>query len=131
MGVPIVLCTSENEPHTYSHHIARFPTGLPGSIIPFLLTAPPQYHYPSISSTIYFPICRLSPIHLPNTKTHPWGPHPPRVFFQKLVPSQANPSFTRAPISISAYPTPIILYLFGNCKNPLFSTFTYLFHRHP
>ena len=52
-----------------------------------LLTASPQFRYPSISSTISFPISRLSSIHLPNTKTHPWGPHPPPVLFHNLRPN--------------------------------------------
>jgi hypothetical protein len=44
MGVLIVLCTSENEPHTSSHHIANFPNELPSHIISVLLTTPPQFH---------------------------------------------------------------------------------------
>jgi hypothetical protein len=56
----------------------------------FYLTAPPQYHYPSISSTISFPICRLSSIHLPHTETHPWGPHPPPVLFHNLHPNRPS-----------------------------------------
>jgi hypothetical protein len=87
MGFPIVLCTSEIEPHTSSHHISIFPNGLLGHIISVLLTTPQQDHYPSISCTISFPIYRLSSIHLPNTETHPWGPHPPPVLFHNLHPN--------------------------------------------
>jgi hypothetical protein len=129
MGVSIVLRTSENEPHTSSHNFSSFPNGFPGHIISVLLTAPSQYHYPSISSIISLPICILFSIHLPNTKTHRWGPHPPPALFHKLTPSHAKPSFTRAPISVSAYSTQIILYLFGNCKNPFVSTI-YLYFCH-
>jgi hypothetical protein len=124
MGFPIVLCTFEIEPHTYSHHISSFPNGLLGHIILVLLTTPQQDRYPSISCTISFPIYRLSSIHLPNTKTHPWGPHPPPVLFHNLCPNMPIHLFTGAPISISIYSTQIILYLFGNFKNPLFPTFT-------
>jgi hypothetical protein len=36
MGVPIVLFTTENNPHTSSHHVASFPNGILGYIISVL-----------------------------------------------------------------------------------------------
>jgi len=88
IGILDILFTFENEPHTYSYHIANLPNGILSHIILHLvlLTVPPQFYYPSISSAISFPIYRLSSIHLPNTETHPWAPHPTLVLFHKLVP---------------------------------------------
>jgi hypothetical protein len=90
MGVLIVLCTSENETNTSSHHISIFLNGLPCHIISVLLTAPPQYHYPSISSITSFPINKFSSIHSTHTETHLWGPHPPPVLFLNLSPHKPS-----------------------------------------
>jgi hypothetical protein len=80
MGFLIILCISKNQQHTLYPHFASFPKWTPRlSHHSASLTAPSQYHSPSISSTISFPICELSSIHLPHTKTYPWGPHPPPV----------------------------------------------------
>jgi hypothetical protein len=59
-------------------------------MISVLLNASLWYHYSSISSTINFPTCRLSSIHLPNIETHPWGPHPPLVPFHNLCPHRPS-----------------------------------------
>jgi hypothetical protein len=124
MGVPIVLCTTKNKPHTSSHHFSIFPNGLPGYIILVLFDCTfcsiinPPFHPQSVFPSADFPPF----IYLIHKPTH--GGPTLHQFSSQLVASQAKPSRTGAPISVSVHSSQIILYLFGNCKNPLFPAFT-------
>jgi hypothetical protein len=91
MGVSIVLHHVVNQPHTPSPHFASFPTGLPTYLFKVLFfTAPPQYHEPSISSTISFPLCKFPFISPTSYRNPPMGPPPSTSSPSKLCPTQAN-----------------------------------------
>jgi hypothetical protein len=56
----------------------------------YFLTAPPQYHEPSISSTISLPICKFPFISLTSYRNPPMGPPPSTSSPSKLCPTRAN-----------------------------------------
>jgi hypothetical protein len=125
MGVPIVFHYVANQPHTHSPHFASFPTGLPDYLFKVLfLTTPPQYHEPSISSTISFPSANFPSFHLPYTETHPWGPHPPPVL-QANCALLGQPCYIGAPVSVVVHLSQSILYLLH--KRLCFQHLHYLF----
>jgi hypothetical protein len=79
MGVSIVLHHVVNQPHTPSPHFSSFPKWTPRLSLHnsfFLLhlcsIMNPPFHPQSVCPSTNFPS-----FHLPHTKTHPWGPHPP------------------------------------------------------
>jgi hypothetical protein len=91
MGVPIVLHHVANQPHTPSPHFASFPNGLPDYLFMVLfLPAPPQYHEPSISSTITLPICKFPFISFTSYRNPPMGPPPSTSSPSTLRPTWAN-----------------------------------------
>jgi hypothetical protein len=91
MGVPIVLHHVTNQPHTHSPHFASFPTGIPYYLFKVLfLIAPLQYHEPSISSTISFPICKFPFISPTSYINPPMGPPPSTSSPRKLCATQEN-----------------------------------------
>jgi hypothetical protein len=91
MGVLIVLHSVVNQPHTHSPHFSSFPTGLPDYLFKVLFfTAPPQYHEPSISSTISLPIYKFPFISPTSYRNPPMGPPPSTSSPSKLCPTWAN-----------------------------------------
>jgi hypothetical protein len=56
----------------------------------FFLTTPPQYHEPSISSTINLPICEPNFISPTSYRNSPMGPPPFISFPSKLCPTWAT-----------------------------------------
>jgi hypothetical protein len=91
MGVLIVLHHVVNQPHTPSPHFARFPIGLPDYLFMVLFfTAPPQYHEPSISSTITLPTCKIPFIPFTSYRNPPMGPPPSISSPSTLRPTWAN-----------------------------------------
>jgi hypothetical protein len=56
----------------------------------YFLTAPPQYHEPSISSTISLPICKSPFISPTSYRNSPMGPPPFISFPSKLCPTWAT-----------------------------------------
>jgi hypothetical protein len=74
----------------------------------------PPSHSPFVFPSAYFPPF----IYLIQKPTH--GAPTLHQFSSQLIPSQAKPSLTGAPISVFVHSSQIIIYLFGNCKNNLF-----------
>jgi hypothetical protein len=88
------------------------------------LTAPPQDHEPSISSTISFPICEPLSISPTSYRNSPMGP-PPFISFHDIYASPGafiNHWGTRFCI-LYIFPTFI---LFCCTKHPLFPTFVFV-----
>jgi hypothetical protein len=114
MGVPIVLHYVGNQPHTHSSHFSSFPIGLPDSLFKVLFfITPPQYHEPSISSTINFPICKFPFISPTSYRNPPMGPPPSTSSPSKLCPTRAN-HITLGHLFLYLYAHPI---LFIYCTN--------------
>jgi hypothetical protein len=65
--------------------LLAFPHGLPDHrfMLQFVLTAPPQDHEPSISSTISLPICEPLSISPTSYRNSPMGP-PPFILFHEV-----------------------------------------------
>jgi hypothetical protein len=127
MGVLIVLLHVMNQPHNPSPHFANFPTWTPRlSLHNFIfLTTPPQYHEPSISSIISFPICKFPFISLTSYKNLPMGQPPSTSSPSKLCLTQANHiTLGYAFLYLYTYPK-IILYLLY--KHLCFQQLHYLF----
>jgi hypothetical protein len=68
--------------------LLAFPHGLPDHcfMLQFVLTAPPQDHEPSISSTISLPICEPLSISPTSYRNSPMGP-PPFISFHDIYAS--------------------------------------------
>ena len=80
----------------------------------FFLPAPPQYHEPSISSTLCFPICEPILISPTSYRNSPMGPPPFISFPKKILPSLGHAFHTGAPVSVFVHFSPklfIIYYL--------------------
>jgi hypothetical protein len=96
--------------------LLAFPHGLPDHrfMLQFVLTAPPQDHEPSISSTISLPICEPLSISPTSYRNSPMGP-PPFISFH----------------DISASPGAFILH-WGTrfCILYIFPTFIILLYKH-
>jgi hypothetical protein len=91
------------------------------------LTAPPQYHEPSISSTISLPICKFPSISSTSYRNPPMGPPPSTNSPSKLRPNRPNHITLGHPfLYLYTHPKLFFIYLV-NCKKPLFPAFTYLF----
>jgi hypothetical protein len=91
MAVLIVFPHVTNQPHTHSPHFSSFPTGLLDYLCKVLFfTTPPQYHEPSISSTISLPICKFPFISPTSYRNQPMGPPPSTNSPNKLFPTWAN-----------------------------------------
>jgi hypothetical protein len=130
MGVPIVLHSVANQPHTPSPHFASFPTGLPDYLFKVLFfTAPPQYHKPSISSTISLPIYKFPFISPTSYRNPPMGPPPYTSFSEQIVPYSSNPCHIGAPVSVFVHLSQVILYLLykGLCFQHLHYLFVVIF----
>jgi hypothetical protein len=106
-----------------------FPMDSQGTSSQIILTALPQHHLPSISPIISLPILRFPSIHYPTTETSLWGPHPPLVFSTNLRHPQAKPSYTGAPVSVSALLSPHYFLILFVIK-PLFPACYIAFCRH-
>jgi hypothetical protein len=90
MGVSIVLHHVTNQPHT-PPHFDSFPNGIPDYLFMVLfLTATPQYHKPSISSTISFPINKFPFISPTSYRNPPMGPPPSTSSPSELCPTWDN-----------------------------------------
>jgi hypothetical protein len=91
----------------------------------YFWTAPPQYHEPSISSTISLPICKFPFISLTSYRNPPMGPPPSTSSPSKLCPTRANHITLGHPfLYLYTYPK-IILYLLY--KRLCFQQLHYLF----
>jgi hypothetical protein len=91
MGVSIVFHHVVNQPHTPSPHFASFPTRTPQfSLYGSFLPAPPQYHEPSISSTISLPIYKPTFISPTSYINSPMGPPPFISLPSTLCPTWAT-----------------------------------------
>jgi hypothetical protein len=68
--------------------LLAFPHGLPDHrfMLQFVLTAPPQDHEPSISSTISLPICEPLSISPTSYRNSPMGPPPFILFSRSFCP---------------------------------------------
>jgi hypothetical protein len=120
MGVPIVLHHVMNQPHTPSPHFASSPNGLPDYLFAVLfLTATPQYHEPSISSTISFPICKFPFISLTSYRNPPMGPPPCTSSPSKLCPTRANHITLGHPF-LYLYTSPKLFFI--HCTNAFVSS---------
>ena len=83
LGVLLVCYHDDTQPHTPSSHFVGFPPWTPRSsryASVRLLTAPPQDHEPTISSTINLPICEPIFISPTSYRNSPMGP-PPFISF--------------------------------------------------
>jgi hypothetical protein len=114
-----------NQPHTPSPHFASFPTGLPNYLFKVLFfIAPPQYHEPSISFTISFPLCKFPFISPTSYRNPPMGPPPSTSSPRKLRPNWPNHITLGHPfLYLYTHPKLFFIYLV-HCKNPLFPAFT-------
>jgi hypothetical protein len=90
--------------------LLAFPHGLPDHrfMLQFVLTAPPQDHEPSISSTISLPICE--PLSISNYLIQKLANGAPTLhpFFTKFLPSLGHSFHTGAPVSVFVHFSQII-----------------------
>jgi hypothetical protein len=77
----------------------------------YFLPAPPQYHEPSISSTISFPICEPILISPTSYRNSPMGPPPFISFPRKLCPPWGTHFTLGHPFLYLYIPPQIIYYL--------------------
>ena len=107
----------------------------------YCLTAPPQYHEPSISSTISFPIYKSPFISPTSYRNPPMGPPPSISFSSNLCPSRAN-HITLGHLFLYLYTSPqlFVIYFtnaFISChyitflSSPLATCFPFLANRNP
>jgi hypothetical protein len=85
MGVPVsLLSCCRSTTYFFSSFLLAFPHGLPDHrfMLQFVLTAPPQDHEPSISSTISLPLCEPIFISPTSYRNSPMGP-PPFISFPR------------------------------------------------
>jgi hypothetical protein len=98
--------------------LLAFPHGLPDHrfMLQFVLTAPPQDHEPSISSTISLPICEPLSISPTSYRNSPMGPPPFIHFLRHFCPAWGTHFYTGAPVSVfcTSFPNLFIDY----CTNP-------------
>jgi hypothetical protein len=91
------------------------------------LTAPLQYHEPSISSTISLPICKFPSISSTSYRNPTMGPPPSTDSPRKLHPNRPNHIALGHPfLYLYTHPKLFFIYLI-HCKKPLFLAFTYPF----
>jgi hypothetical protein len=106
--------------------LLAFPHGLPDHrfMLQFVLTAPPQDHEPSISSTISLPICEPLSISPTSYRNSPMGP-PPFISFHDIYASPGAFINTGAPVSVfcTSFPHLFIIFLY---KHLLFPTFVFV-----
>jgi hypothetical protein len=107
--------------------LLAFPKGLPDHrfMLQFVLTAPPQDHEPSISSTISLPICEPIFISPTSYRNSPMGPPPFIRFLPTFLPCLGHSFYTGAPVSVfcTSFPHLFIIY----CTNPFISSHLQLF----
>jgi hypothetical protein len=94
----------------------------------YFLPAPPQYHEPSISSTISLPICEPTLISPTSYRNSPMGPPPfislPRTF----CPSVGHSYHTGAPVSVFVHIFPKLFVIY--CTNTFISSHYIFFCHH-
>jgi hypothetical protein len=98
------------------------PSGLPDRrfMLQFVLTAPPQNHEPSISSTISLPICEPLSISPTSYRNSPMGP-PPFIKFPSTFCLPWGIHYTGAPVSVFCTSSPIYFSCTNTCYyKPLF-----------
>jgi hypothetical protein len=96
--------------------LLAFPHGLPDHriMLQFVLTAPPQDHEPSISSTISLPICEPLSISPTSYRNSPMGP-PPFISFHDISASTGAFIYTGAPVSVFCTFSPIYFSCTNTC----------------
>jgi hypothetical protein len=96
---------------------ASFPYGLPDHrfMLQFVLTAPPQDHEPSISSTISLPLCEPIFISPTSYRNSPMGP-PPLISFPRNSAVPGAFINTGAPVSVFCTSFPIFIF----CTNTFY-----------
>jgi hypothetical protein len=91
----------------------------------YFLPAPPQYHEPSISFTISFPICEPTFISPTSYRNSPMGPPPFLNFPRQNLSAMVYPYHTGAPVSVFVHFFP--KYSFFIVQTPLFSVISFSF----
>jgi hypothetical protein len=107
--------------------LLAFPHGLPDHrfMLQFVLTAPPQDHEPSISSTISLPICEPLSISPTSYRNSPMGP-PPFISFHDISASPGAFILHWGTRFCILYIFPHLFFLY---KHLLLQTFVFCRHR--
>jgi hypothetical protein len=90
----------------------------------YFLTAPPQYHEPSISSTISLPICKFPFISPTSYRNPPMGPPPSTSSPSNLCPTRANHITLGHPfLYLYTYPNVFFIYCTNAFVSSIYITF--------